>query len=48
MAKKQRAEQWAEHRRQCDEEERRQRAAVIEEFDAEIPRRPCTRLPTRS
>jgi hypothetical protein len=29
-----RAEQWAEHRRQHDEEDRRQRVMVITEFDA--------------
>ena len=34
MAKKQRAEQWAEHRRRREEEERRQRVMVITEFDA--------------
>ena len=34
MARKQQAEQWAEHRRQCAEEERRQRVMVITEFDA--------------
>jgi hypothetical protein len=34
MAGKQRAEQWAEHRRQHEEEERRQRVMVITEFDA--------------
>jgi hypothetical protein len=37
MARKQRAEQWAEHRRQRDEEERRQRVMVITEFDAGDP-----------
>ena len=37
MAKKQRAEQWAEHRRRRDEEERRQRVMVITEFDAGDP-----------
>jgi hypothetical protein len=37
MARKQRAEQWAEYRRQRDEEERRQRGAVITEFDAGDP-----------
>jgi hypothetical protein len=42
MAKKQRAaeqraERWAEYRRQCDEEERRQRVMVITEFDAGDP-----------
>ena len=37
MARKQRAEQWAEHRRRCDEEERRQRVMVITEFGAEDP-----------
>jgi hypothetical protein len=34
MAKKQRAEQWAEHRRQHEEEERQSRVMVITEFDA--------------
>jgi hypothetical protein len=37
MARKQRAEQWAERRRQRDEEERRQRVMVITEFDAGDP-----------
>jgi hypothetical protein len=37
MARKQRAEQWAEHRRQRDEAERRQRVMVITEFDAGDP-----------
>jgi hypothetical protein len=37
MARKQRAEQWAEHRRQRDEEARRQRVIVITEFDAGDP-----------
>src|SRR5215831_7865878 len=37
MARKQQAEQWAEHRRQCAEEERRQRVMVITEFDAGDP-----------
>src|SRR5262249_54008335 len=37
MARKQLAEQWAEHRRQCTEEERRQRVMVIIEFDAGDP-----------
>jgi len=37
MARKQQAEQWAEHRRQRDEEERRQRVMVITEFDAGDP-----------
>jgi hypothetical protein len=37
MARKQRAEQWAEHRRQREEEERRQRVMVIAEFDAGDP-----------
>ena len=37
MAGKQRAEQWAERRRQRDEEDRRQRGAVITEFDAGDP-----------
>jgi hypothetical protein len=42
MARKQRAEQWAEHRRRRDEDERRQRVMVITEFDAGDPelRRP--------
>ena len=34
MARKQRAERWAEHRRQREEEDRRQRVMVITEFDA--------------
>jgi hypothetical protein len=34
MARKQQAEQWAEHRRQRDEEERQSRMMVITEFDA--------------
>jgi hypothetical protein len=37
MARKHRAEQWAEHRRQRDEAERRQRVMVITEFDAGDP-----------
>jgi hypothetical protein len=37
MARKQRAGQWAEHRRQCAEEELRQRVMVITEFDAGNP-----------
>ena len=37
MARKQQAEQWAEQRRQRDEEERRQRVTVITEFDAGDP-----------
>jgi hypothetical protein len=37
MARKQLAEQWAEHRRQCAEEERRQCVMVITEFDAGDP-----------
>jgi len=37
MARKQRAEQWAEHRRRHDEEERRQRVMVITEFGTEDP-----------
>jgi hypothetical protein len=37
MAGKQRAERWAEHRRQCDEEDRRHRVMVITEFDAGDP-----------
>ena len=37
MARKQQAEQWAEHRRRRDEEERRQRVMVITEFDAGDP-----------
>ena len=35
MARKQRAEQWAEHRRQRDEAERRQRVMVITESTPE-------------
>jgi len=34
MARKQRAERWAEHRRQCDEDERQSRVMIIAEFDA--------------
>jgi hypothetical protein len=37
MARKQQAEQWAEYRRQRDEEERRSRVTVITEFDAGDP-----------
>jgi hypothetical protein len=37
MARKQQAEQWAEHRRQCEEEERQSRVMVITEFDAGDP-----------
>jgi hypothetical protein len=37
MARKQRAEQWTEHRRQRDEQERHQRVMVITEFDAGDP-----------
>ena len=37
MARKQRAEQWAEYRRQREEEERRKRVAVIAEFVAGEP-----------
>jgi len=37
MARKQRAEQWAECRRRRDEEERRQRVMIITEFDAGDP-----------
>ena len=37
MAGKQRAEQWPEHCRQRDEEERQQRVMVITEFDAGDP-----------
>jgi len=37
MARKQQAEQWAEHRRRRDEDERRQRVMVITEFDAGDP-----------
>jgi len=37
MARKQRAEQWAEHRRRRDEEERQCRMRVIAEFDAGDP-----------
>ena len=37
MAKKQQAGQWAEHQRQCAEEDRCQRVMVITEFDAGDP-----------
>jgi hypothetical protein len=37
MARKHPAEQWAEHRRQREEEDRRQRVMVITEFDAGDP-----------
>jgi hypothetical protein len=37
MARKQQAEQWAERRRQRDEEERQSRVMVITEFDAGDP-----------
>jgi hypothetical protein len=37
MARKQQTEQWAEHQRQCAEEERRSRVMVITEFDAGDP-----------
>src|SRR5262245_13817620 len=37
MARKQRAERWAEHRRHRDEEEQRQRVMIITEFDAGDP-----------
>ncbi len=37
MARKQWAEQWAEHRRQRDEEDRQQRVMVITEFGAGDP-----------
>ena len=37
MARKQLAEQWAENRRQCAEEERRQHVMIITEFDAGDP-----------
>src|SRR5262249_2726159 len=37
MARKQRAEQWADHRRRRDEDERRQRVMVITEFDTGDP-----------
>ena len=37
MARKQRVEQWAEHRRQREEEDRRQRVMVLTEFDAGDP-----------
>ena len=40
MASKQLAEQWTEHRRQREEEERRQRVTVITEFDAGVTQRP--------
>src|SRR5215470_16034786 len=36
-AAEQRVEQWVEHRRQHEEEDRRQRAMVIAEFDAGDP-----------
>ena len=36
-AAERRAEQWAEHRRQREEEDRQQRVAVIAEFDAGEP-----------
>jgi hypothetical protein len=37
MARKRGAEQWAEHRRQREEEERQSRVTVITEFDAGDP-----------
>jgi hypothetical protein len=37
MARKRRAEQWAGHRRQRDEEERRRHVMVITEFGAADP-----------
>jgi hypothetical protein len=37
MARKQLAERWTEHRRQCAEEEQRQRVMVITELDAGDP-----------
>jgi len=37
MARKQQAEQWAEHRRQREDEDRQQRVMVITEFDAGNP-----------
>src|SRR5262249_35600566 len=37
MARKQQAEQWAEHRRRRDEEGRQSRAMVITELDAGDP-----------
>jgi hypothetical protein len=37
MARKQQAEQWAENRRQHEEEERQSRVMVITEFDAGDP-----------
>jgi hypothetical protein len=37
MARKQRAEQWAEHRRRHKEEECQRRVMVITEFDAGDP-----------
>jgi hypothetical protein len=43
-----RAEQWAEHRRQRDEEEWQCRVMVITEFDAGDPEATCTPLPMRS
>jgi len=39
MVRKQQAEQWAEYRRQRDEEEGRQRVMAITEFDAGGSRR---------
>jgi hypothetical protein len=37
MARKQRAEPWADHRRQRYEQERQRRVMVITEFDAGDP-----------
>jgi len=37
MARKQQAEQWAEHRRRREEENQQQRVMVITEFDAGDP-----------
>jgi hypothetical protein len=38
LARKHPAEQWVEHRRQREEEDRRQRVTVITEFDAGDPK----------
>ena len=46
MAGKQRAKQWAAHRQQRDEEDRRQCVMVLTEFDAGDPTRRCN-LPAR-
>jgi hypothetical protein len=48
MARKHPAEQWAEHRRQCEEEERRQRVTVItvrRRRSRSDAARPCRRDP---